>query len=148
MRQLLTNSYWVKTQYERPDEQIGAHVKTLYDEIGYPLTIQNVSTKPGVTSSIHNHGTWGVIFQIAGEDRHRFWQRVNLEGHVSVDSVHIEPTGEHILRPGDILSFHPNAIHQVETVGYENSLTFQLYGDTQPKSRFQFQPQSHTAKCF
>ncbi|MBO9997779.1 MAG: cupin [Cyanobacteria bacterium SID2] len=144
VRQIVTNSYWLKTQYQAPNRETGVHVTTLYDEIGYPLTVQNVTTQPGTLSSIHNHGTWGVIFQIQGEERHTFWHRVSP----SDKPLRIEPVGEHLLRPGEILSFHPDAIHQAETVGGETSLTFQLYGDTQPKGRFKFEPKTQTAKYF
>lgn len=144
VRQLIINSYWVRTQYGSPDTQTGANVTTLYDEIGYPLTVQNVATKPGTTSSIHNHGTWGVVFQIAGQERHSFWRRTN----VPEEPFRIEQVGDYLLKPGEIISFHPDAIHQVQTVGEENGLTFQIYGDTQPKSRFQFEPETQTARRF
>lgn len=144
VRQLVTNSYWVKTQYQCPDDQTGTHITTLYDEIGYPLTIQNVATYPGTQSSIHNHGTWGVVFQIQGEEHHTFWNRVSAPD----EPLQIEPVGEYRLKPGEMLSFHPHAIHQAETVGQEMALAFQLYGDTQPKGRFKFEPQTQTAKYF
>ncbi|NER79242.1 MAG: cupin [Leptolyngbya sp. SIO1D8] len=144
VRQLVINSYWLKTQYTLPDNQVGAQVTTLYDEIGYPLTVQNVVTMPGFLSPIHNHGTWGILFQLEGKDRHQFWRRVNsLEA-----PFRIEPMGEYVLKPGEILSFHPDAIHQVSTVGQTPSINFQLYGDTQPQGRFQFKPASQTAKPF
>jgi len=144
VRQLVVNSYWVKTQYAEPDERTGVHLTTLYDEIGYPLTVQNVATQPGATSTLHNHGTWGVVFQIQGRERHTFWRRTNAPE----EPLRIEPVGEYVLGPEEILSFHPHAIHQVETIGQETSLTFQLYGDTQPKGRFQFEPETQTAKPF
>lgn len=144
VRQLVTNSYWLSTQYGPSDMRTGVHVMPLYDEIGYPLTVQNVTTKPGTLSPIHNHGIWGVVFQMQGEERHTFWQRTN-----SPDKpFQIEPIGEHVLKPGEFLSLHPGAIHQVETVGQEISLTFQLYGDIQPKGRFKFELETQTAKHF
>ncbi len=144
VRQLVANSYWVKSNHSPPNPRTGAHVTTLYDEIGYPLTVQNVATLPGSLTSIHNHGTWGVIFQIQGTECHRFWRRTNSKD----EPFHIEPSGEHLLEPGQVLSFHPEAIHQVQTVGKTTSVTFQLYGDTQPKGRFQFDPETQTAKNF
>ncbi|MFZ9739958.1 MAG: cupin [Prochlorotrichaceae cyanobacterium] len=144
VRQLLINSYWVRTQHGSPDIPTGSHVFTLYDEIGYPLTIQNVTTKPGIKSSIHNHGTWGVVFQISGQEKHTFWRKINTPE----ESFRIEQVGEHILEPGEIISFHPDAIHQAETIGEENGISFQLYGDTQPKSRFQFELETQTARRF
>lgn len=144
VRQFILNSYWVKTQTDRPNPHTGVNVTTLYDEIGYPLTIQNVATQPGLVTSIHNHGTWGVVFQIQGEDRHRFWRRVSAPG----EPVQIEAVGERILRAGEIISFHPDAIHQVETLGNTDAFTFQLYGYTQPQGRFQYQPEAQIAKPF
>ena len=144
VRQFVLNSYWVKTQTDRPNPHTGVNVTVLYDEIGYPLTIQNVTAQPGMLSSIHNHGTWGVVFQIQGEERHTFWRRTNPNDEL----VHLEKVGEHLLQPGQLISFHPDAIHQAETVGEVDALTFQLYGDTQPKGRFQYQLETQTAKPF
>jgi len=60
----------------------------------------------------------------------------------------LELVGHQDLEAGEIISFMPDAIHQVETLGPEPALTFQLYGDTQPKSRYQFDPETFTAKPF
>jgi predicted metal-dependent enzyme (double-stranded beta helix superfamily) len=144
VRQLVVNSYWLKTQHSPPDTPAGTHVTTLYDEIGYPITVQNVTARPGVMTPIHNHGTWGIVCQLQGQDRHTFWRRTQT----SDTSFQIDLVGDRVLNPGEILSFHPAAIHQVETVGDDNSLTFQLYGDTQPQGRFQFYPETQTAKPF
>ncbi|BFM38344.1 cupin [Synechocystis sp. LKSZ1] len=144
VRQLLTNSYWVKTQHHPPDPKTGVHVTTLYDEIGYPLTVQNVATRPGTGTAIHNHGAWGVLFQIQGTDHHTFWHRVNAKD----EPLQIEPIGEYVLTPEEIISFHPDAIHQVTTIGTETAVTFQLYGDSHAKGRFQFEPMTQTAKNF
>ena len=144
VRQLIINSYWVNTKCSQPDVQTGVNVTTLYDEIGYPLTVQNVATRPGTLSSIHNHGAWGVVFQLRGAERHTFWRRIGTSG----ERLRIECVGECLLEPGEILSFHPRAIHQAETIGIENSLAFQLYGDTQAKGRFQFEPKTQTASPY
>ncbi|TVP65390.1 MAG: cupin [Leptolyngbya sp. LCM1.Bin17] len=141
VRQLILNSYWLHTQRAEPDPKTGATVTTLYDEIGYPLTVQNVTTAPGMVTPIHNHGTWGVVALLEGQERHTFWQQATRDAAIA-------PIGQRILQAGEILSFMPAAIHQVETLGPEPALTFQLYGDTQPKARFQFDPETLTAKPF
>lgn len=144
VRQLITNSYWVQTQYLEACPQTGRAIMTLYDEIGYPLTIQNVSFAPGVSSPIHNHGTWGVVAVLKGQEKHRFWRPCNDTEFPSK----IEPTGEKIFLPGEIISFTPNAIHSIEAIGEEPTVTFNLYGDSLPKSRFEFNPTTETAKTF
>lgn len=144
VRQLVTNSYWVQTQHQPPNPNTGVSIVTLYDEIGYPLTVQNVSFAPGMISPIHCHGTWGVVALLQGQEKHTFWRRT----HDPEFPDRIACVGERILQAGELISFTPHAIHQVETVGDEPSITFNLYGDTQPRSRFSFDPVTHTAKSF
>ena len=144
VRQLVMNSYWVRTQCTDPSSQTGVGVLPLYDEIGYPLTVQNETTLPGIMSPIHNHGTWGVVAVINGKEEHTFWRR----SPNSDSPYRIERVGRKVLNPGEILSFMPNAIHQVRAIASQPTLTFCLYGDTQPRSRFKFDPVTHTAKHF
>ncbi|MEM9151729.1 MAG: hypothetical protein AAGB19_14910 [Cyanobacteria bacterium P01_F01_bin.3] len=42
----------------------------------------------------------------------------------------------------------PDTIHQVLTLDEQPTLTFQLYSDTQPRSRYEFQPEKALAKPF
>ncbi|MGB8702945.1 MAG: cupin [Thermosynechococcaceae cyanobacterium] len=144
VRQLIANSYWVRTQCPDPCAKTGFAIQTLYDEIGYPLTVQNVVFQPGVGSPIHNHGTWGVVTVLQGQEKHTFWRRTYDPEFPN----QIAPVGEKILAPGEIMSFTPQAIHSVEAIGTEPTLTFQMYGDTQPRSRFEFDPKTDTAKQF
>ncbi len=144
VRQLVMNSYWLRTRYMPPKSATGASVMTLYDEIGYPLTVQNVTFSPGTMSPIHNHGTWGVVEVIEGEEEHTFWRRVPDEDNPD----RIELVGRKVLSPGELISFMPGAIHQVKAVASEPTVTFCLYGATHPRSRFQFDPVENTAKQF
>lgn len=144
VRKLITNSYYVRTQFLEPCPKTGSAVLTLYDEIGYPLTVQNVTFAPGVVSPIHNHGTWGVIAVLKGQEKHTFWRRT----HDRTLPDKIELTGQRVVSAGEIMSFTPDAIHSVEAIDTEPTVTFQMYGDTQPQSRFFFEPETHTAKPF
>lgn len=144
VRQLITNSYWLQTQYLEPDPKLGFTILPLYDEIGYPLTVQTVTFAPGVTSPIHNHGTWGVVAVLKGEEQHTFWQRTPEPDFPD----QIQLVGTKIITTGEIISFTPQAIHQVTAIGNVPAITFHLYGDTQPRSRFEFEPNTHTAKQF
>ncbi|MEM9976761.1 MAG: cupin [Cyanobacteria bacterium P01_D01_bin.2] len=144
VRQLVTNSYWLETQEPALNPKTGVAILTLYDEIGYPLTVQNVLSQPGVSSPVHNHGTWGTTVIIKGQEKHTFWRPVDNQHQ----PFKIEPAGEKVFGPGEIVSFMPETIHQVQTIGAVPTLTFQLYGDTQPRSRYEFQPDKATAKAF
>ncbi|BAY86276.1 cupin domain-containing protein [Calothrix parasitica NIES-267] len=143
VRKLLVNSYWVKTQHPEPDNETGTSVKLLYDELGFPFTVQTVTFNKGTQSNIHNHGTWGIVAVLKGQEKNTIWKR-----NPTVENPDkIQTAGEIILNPGDIVSFAPGAIHSVEAIE-EPTVTFNLYGETRSKERFEFDTVNHTAKNF
>ncbi|MEL6462696.1 MAG: cupin [Cyanobacteria bacterium J06621_15] len=144
VRKLLINSYWIKTQHPEPDNKTGTSVKLLYDELGFPFTIQTVTFTKGTQSNIHNHGIWGIVAVLKGQEKNIIWKRNPTPEHPDK----IETVGEIILNPGDIVSFVPGAIHSVEAISDEPTVTFNLYGETRSKERFEFDTVNHTAKNF
>jgi predicted metal-dependent enzyme (double-stranded beta helix superfamily) len=144
VRRLIVNSYWVQSQYLEVCPATKTSVLLLYDELGFPLTMQTVTFAPGVVSTIHNHGTWGIVAVLKGQEKNTFWQRDRSPEFTDK----IAPTGELTLFPGDIISFTPDAIHCVEAMGDEPTVTFNIYGETNPKERFEFDIINHTAKNF
>jgi len=144
IRRLVLNSYWLQTQVPAPCPSTGVSVQMLYDEIGYPLTVQTVNFDPGIQSTIHNHGNWGVVAVLQGEEKNTFWRRVG-DGK---QGDRLEEVGEVTLLPGDIISFTPDAIHRVESSSTEPTITFNLYGETLHSRRFEFDPVTHTARNF
>lgn len=144
VRKLALNSYWVQTQHPEFKALNDVAIQTLYDEIGYPLTVQTNTYPPGAISPVHNHGTWGVVALLKGQEKNTFWRRTPTpEFKDQVTSVN-----EKIFRPGDVISFSPGAIHSVEAVGDTPMVTFNLYGETHHKARFEFDPKTHQAKNF
>ncbi|MEB3216492.1 MAG: cupin [Nostocales cyanobacterium 94392] len=144
VRRLLVNSYWIKTQHPEPNYQTGTSVKLLYDELGFPFTIQTVTFTPGTQSNIHNHGIWGIVAVLKGKEKNTIWKRIPTAEYPNK----IESSGEIILNPGDIISFAPGAIHSVKAISEEPTVTFNLYGETKSKDRFAFDIVHHTAKNF
>ncbi|MBE9038072.1 cysteine dioxygenase family protein [aff. Roholtiella sp. LEGE 12411] len=141
VRRLLTSSEWLQGEYLEPDSETGWSVLTLYDEPDFPLTVQTVAWLPARVSPIHNHATWGVVALISGEEKNTLWRRTDNNGG-------IEKVGEIILTPGDIISLMPDAIHHVEALGEEPTISFNLYGETNYEQRFEFDPVAGTAKNF
>ena len=144
VRHLLTSSYWLQMEYDQPSPKTGWSVKTLYREPEYPLTVQMVAWKPGTSSPIHNHATWGIVALIDGTEKNRFWKR--SPSAESPDKL--EAVGEQILQPGEIIGFMPGAIHSVESVGDEPTISFNLYGKTDYPQRYQFDIIKHTSQNF
>ncbi len=144
VRQLLISSYWLQMEYDPPSPKTGWSVKFLYREYEFPLTLQMVAWAPGQLSTIHNHGTWGIVALIGGEERNRLWRR-----SPTAEQPHrLESAGEQILVPGDIIGFTSGAIHQVEPLGDEPTISFNLYGVTDYKTRYEYNVQAQTAKLF
>ncbi len=143
VRRLLNYSEWLHYEYLEPDPATGWSVLTLYDEPDFPLTVQTVVWLPGQASPIHNHATWGIVAIVSGEEKNTIWRKVDPE-----NSDAIEKIGEQILYPGDIISFTPNAIHHVEALGDEPTVSFNLYGEADYERRFEFDPITRTAINF
>ncbi|NEO32838.1 MAG: cupin [Symploca sp. SIO3C6] len=150
VRQLITNSYWWQIQDLEPCNKTGTSVKLLYDELGFPLTVQIVKFLPGVTSTIHNHGTWGVVAMLKGQEKNTFWKPTITADFKDKTECKdkIELVGEQIIFPGDIISFTSDAIHCVEAMGDEPTITFNLYGETNSSMRFEFDSITHCARRF
>jgi predicted metal-dependent enzyme (double-stranded beta helix superfamily) len=126
VRRLLMSSYWLQTTLREPDPEVGWSLLRFYDEPFFPLTIQSSVWLPGKASPIHNHATWGVVALISGQEKNTFWRRVCNSTQENV----VEQVGEYVLHPGDLIGFLPDAIHQIETVGAQPAITFNLYGET------------------
>ncbi|MEM9542783.1 MAG: cupin [Cyanobacteria bacterium P01_E01_bin.42] len=144
VRRLMDDSPWLQLQYTFPDPQKGWSVSMLYDEPGYPITVQMVAWEAGQVSTIHNHAAWGLVMLLDGEEKNNFWGR-------SGDSEfpdRIEKVGEQTFASGDIICFLPDAIHSVEAVGNCPTISFNLYGITTYDRRVVFDPKARTAKNF
>ncbi len=141
VRSFLNESPWMMMQCPPPDPKRGWAVSKLYDDTDYPLTIQLVSWNPGMLSSIHNHGAWGLVAILDGQERNRFWQ----PQEAGEPMVQVQET---ILQPGELITFMPDAIHQVEALGDEPVLSFNLYGETDYQARFQYDAKTSEASSF
>lgn len=144
VRKLLNSSYWLQFEFIPPNPQPGWSVRFLYQDHEFPLTVQMVAWLPGQPSPIHNHGTWGIVAVVNGQEKNRLWRKAPTPEHPH----RIEQVGDRTLSPGDLISFLPNAIHSVEPLGEEPAITFNIYGVTNFQQRFEFDPKNHTAKVF
>ena len=144
VRKLILNSYWVRSQRFDSNPKNGISVSLLYEELGFPFTVQTVKFFPGAMSTIHTHGTWGVVGILKGQEKNTFWQQKDSAN----GQIRLERTGELILLPGDIISFNPDVIHSVEALGDEPTITFNIYGETKMQKRFEFDKNTHAVKHF
>jgi predicted metal-dependent enzyme (double-stranded beta helix superfamily) len=143
VRRLLTGS-WLEIMPILPDPDLGWEVVTLYDEPLFPLTVQMVAWAPGTQSPVHNHGCWGIVALMSGQEHNQFWRRSPTDE--SPDRL--EVTGETIVDPGQIITFLPEAIHQITALGTTPTISFNLYGETDYDQRFEFDLNNNQAALF
>ena len=144
VRQLLDDSPWLLLSMLTPNPETGWDIMSLYDEPYLPITIQLVAWASGTVSRIHNHGCWGLVTLLSGQEKNTFWRR-NPQPN-SPDKI--EKVGEQILNTGDMICFLPSAIHQIEALGNEPTISLNLYGVTDFENRFEFDITSGTARNF
>jgi predicted metal-dependent enzyme (double-stranded beta helix superfamily) len=144
VRRLLTSSEWLQMNFLPPDPDTGWSVVRLYNEPDFPITIQTVTWSPGSASPIHNHATWGIVALLSGQEKNTFWRRSPTPTHAD----RIEQTSDRLLVPGDILCLMPDAIHQIEAMGDEPTISFNLYGETNFEQRFEFDIEQQTSRLF
>lgn len=144
VRKLLNHSSWLELPLLEPDLETGWAVQMLYDEPFFPLTVQLVAWVPGTVSPIHNHGTWGLVALLNGEEKNTFWQR----SPTTKFPDKIKNVGDILLNPADIICLMPDAIHHVEAMGNRPTISFNLYGETNYEQRFEFDRFKNTAKIF
>lgn len=142
VRKLLISSYWLQLEHKPPSKKTGWSVNFLYREHEYPLTVQMVAWAPGTQSKIHNHATWGIVAMVGGQEKNLFWKQAENDPKL------ITAVGEQILYPGDIIGFTRNAVHRVAPIGDEPTISFNLYGVTDRKSRYKYDEQTLAASHF
>jgi predicted metal-dependent enzyme (double-stranded beta helix superfamily) len=106
--------------------------------------VQLVAWAPGVQSPIHNHASWGVVALLSGQENNTFWQRSPTPEFPD----RIERVGDRLLSPGNILCLMPDTIHQVEALGKQPTISFNVYGETNYDQRFEFDLKHNTAHVF
>ncbi len=156
VRRLLASSSWLELSAPQPAPGKEWGVSILYDEPFFPITVQLVTWQPGATSPIHNHGGWGIVALISGQEKNQFWRRSHNAVDHNLDHTsqtpeyphQIEAVGDRLLLPGDIITFLPDAIHSVEALGDAPTVSFNVYGPTQYDQRFQYNPQTQDAVRF
>ncbi|MDX2270597.1 MAG: cupin [Cyanobacteriota bacterium] len=156
LRRLVEACDWLTDACPTPDPSLGWAVHFLYDEPGYPFTVQLVSWLPQQRSPIHNHAAWGLVMLLgdpatAGREENHFWQRTDddtMDGKATLQEV-----SQVTLHPGDLIGFTPTAIHQVRAIEANRldpqpTFTVNVYGKTDFNQRFTFDPLQQSCQLF
>ncbi len=89
------------------------------------LTLFAIASPPGFISSVHDHGSCGLVGQISGEELESLYEQNECKD----DLVRLRLTSERVLRPKDVVSIIPpdRDLHQVTTVSPKPSLSLHAF---------------------
>ena len=108
------------------DEQQGFGFQLLHEEPDHALAVAVLSWLPGRGTPPHDHGTWGVVVGVAGDEVNVFWQRVDdatRPGHAELRKL-----SEKTFSPGDAIGITPEVIHSVRNDSERVSVSLHVYG--------------------
>jgi len=94
------------------------------------VTVFAILSPPGFVSSIHDHGSWGVVGQVTGVEREVVYE-MHAEAEVGGPGlVGLRQTTSTELAAGDIVAIVPphRDLHEVRTLGSTPSLSIHAFG--------------------
>lgn len=98
--------------------------------------------------------TWSRIIKPTGLSLHlggcyppsRSGEKYLLAALYSRVGIRFRPVGSHALLPGKTISFMPEAIHRIEILVDQPTMTFNLYGKPNQAQQLEFEPIAQSAK--
>jgi len=146
-QQLAQAKEWVKPGYYECDAEQGFGVHLLHEEPDHTLAVFAVAWLRGRGAPPHNHGTWAVVAGVDGPEKNVYWKRVDDRSRLGYADV--EPAGEEVIGPGEVVSFLPDAIHSVVNETDRVTLSLHIYGKhVNYTERSQFDPEVKTETPF
>lgn len=108
------------------DVQQGFGFQVLHEEPDHALAVAVLSWLPGRGTPPHDHGTWGVVVGVEGDEVNTFWKRVD-DGR-RPGRAELRKLSEKIFAPGDAIAITPEIIHSVRNDSDRASVSLHVYG--------------------
>jgi predicted metal-dependent enzyme (double-stranded beta helix superfamily) len=105
--------------HEKPFAPEAGSTQLLHSEPG--LAVLHTVVNPGFVSPPHEHRTWAVIGVYEGQEDNTFYR-------LMADSRRIEQTGSRNLKPGEVLTLDPDAIHRIANPLGSKLIALHVYG--------------------
>lgn len=147
------SSAWIFEACPVPDPETFSAGHILYQEPGYPFVIMLTSWLPQC-SPVHSHGNWSIVAclgdETTGREQNYFWQR--LDDGSTPGYAKVKVISKEILKPGDIIGFTADAIHNIKSISSEGVIApkptylFNIFGETDEEKCFQFNPFNDTVE--
>jgi predicted metal-dependent enzyme (double-stranded beta helix superfamily) len=125
------------------DPEQGFGFQVLFEEPDHTLAVAVLSWLPGRGTPPHDHGTWGLVVGVEGDEVNEFWKRVDdgtQAGHAELQKL-----SEKVFAPGQTLQLTPSIIHSVRNDSDAISVSLHIYGkNVNFTNRSRFDPEKKT----
>jgi predicted metal-dependent enzyme (double-stranded beta helix superfamily) len=108
------------------DEEQGFGFQLLHEEPNHDLAVALLNWLPGRGTPPHDHGTWGVVVGVEGDEVNTFYKRVDdgsREGYAELKKL-----SEKTFTPGEVIAITPEIIHSVHNDTDKISVSLHIYG--------------------
>ena len=121
----------------------GFGFQLLHEEPDHTLAVALFSWLPGRGTPPHDHGTWGIVVGVEGDEVNVFWKRIDdgsRPGHAQLQQLQ-----QKVFAPGEALALTPSIIHSVRNDSEHISVSLHIYGKhINFTGRSQFDPDKQT----
>ena len=108
------------------NEEQGFGFQVLHEEPDHSLAVALLSWLPGRGTPPHDHGTWGVVVGVEGDEVNTFYKRV--DDGTRPGYAELKRLSEKTFAPGEALGITPDIIHSVWNHTGEISVSLHIYG--------------------
>lgn len=119
LRRAALDHAWVTSAHREIDAEQGFGSHLVFEDDNHDLALFIVSWAPGRGAPPHDHGTWGVVCGMMGEETNTAWRRT---------AGGIERAGDYVIGPGDLVTVGAEDIHSVTNLTDRPAVSLHLYG--------------------
>lgn len=125
------------------DPAQGFGFQVLHEEADHALAVAALAWLPGRGTPPHDHGTWGMVVGVEGDEVNTFWQRTDDGSRAGY--AELRKLSEKKFAPGDAIAITPEIIHSVHNPGERISVSLHIYGrNINFTGRSRYDPENRT----
>jgi predicted metal-dependent enzyme (double-stranded beta helix superfamily) len=129
------------------DPEQGFGFQLLHEEPDHNLAVALLNWLPGRGTPPHDHGTWGVVVGVEGDEVNTFYKRV--DDGTRAGYAELKKLSEKVFGPGEVLGITPSIIHSVHNDTDKVSVSLHVYGrHINHTNRSKFDPDHRTTEPF
>jgi predicted metal-dependent enzyme (double-stranded beta helix superfamily) len=137
---------WFRPEFRQCDPDQGFSLHMLHEEPNHDLAVFLISWLPNRGTLPHNHKTWAVVVNMAGEEQETSFERLDDGSRPGFADL---KRGEiHVMKAGDVSRCYPEHIHKDWNVGKDVAMSLHTYGrHINYTGRSEFDPEARVERA-